>query len=187
MQVSRGTPKPETGGPRGAPGRAPGPSAFAFMKTFAGGMHRHRRRWRLARTRPGHKQRGTATLWAPPAARTPRGGRSRRIGRQSSACPARPAQPARTRGRAGARGGGARGRGAPAPVTWVSNRQQPMGARVGPCVRPLPEREAELRGAAAQRRGRSGAGRKPCRGAPPGQGAPDRRGDGPGTKNSRVL
>lgn len=65
---------------------------------------------RLAQPPAGHKRRGTATLWAP----------RRTQPAEAAVSLERAAKPEP--------GGGVRGRGAPAPITWVSNRQQPMGA-----------------------------------------------------------
>ncbi|CAI9168888.1 unnamed protein product [Rangifer tarandus platyrhynchus] len=110
-----------------------------FIKTSAGGK-RGLRPPGAARAdpRPGHQQRGTATLWAPAA--LPGAARSLAVcrgWRPRARSPARltptPQERAEEPSRGSPRGRG-RGRGAPAPITWVSNRQQPMGARIRRCV-----------------------------------------------------
>lgn len=138
--------------------------------------------------RPGHQQRGTATLWTPAALpgaapgpvcggqppRAPEPGRGPRhpAGTRLGAEPREPA---------GAGPGGGAGRGAPALITCVSNRQQPMGRESGGACARRSREWKRLRSGAGSGRGRLPKWVHLVQGTPGGGGADEEQ------ENSREL
>lgn len=137
-----GTPRSVGARPAG-PGGDPGPGvSICSLKLWQEGSADSGRPARRVRT-PGRDTSSTALppCGRRPPSRAPRGALSlQRLAAESSEPGAAHATPAGTRlgaeprEPAGAGPGAGPGRGAPALITWVSNRQQPMGARVRWCV-----------------------------------------------------
>lgn len=107
------------------PGRARAPGVSEGSKTFAGGMRWH---WPPGAAL-GDSNQGTNSAALPPCGRRPLR-RGQPAGRAAEGGLLGAARTARRNARPGrSPQGRGPGRGAPPPITWVSNRPQPMGAR----------------------------------------------------------